>query len=283
MSVLKMIEAQLPALTSGDRAIAAAILDDPEGVLRRSSGDLARKAGRSQSSVVKFCQKLGFAGFQDLKLQISQATARMHARSPAGIVHGSIEASDDMALTAQKLLGSKIHAMQETLAANRPDVLHTAFSALSKARRIQLVGVGASSLVARDFGYKLQKLGRPILFDTDSHIQMANAATLGPEDLILAISQSGKSLETLRIAETAARRGAVLLSVSGLQPNPLTDLAKVALFTIDDEARVRSAAITSRDAQLALLDLLFLRLVQSQENAGELIRDAVDAVAPLKL
>ncbi|WP_375263483.1 MurR/RpiR family transcriptional regulator [Palleronia sp.] len=283
MSVLAMIEARLNALTEGEREIARTILDDPEGVLRQSSAELARLAGRSQSSVVKFCQKLGFAGFQDLKIEISQATARRGAAESDGVVHGSIEAADDLATTARKLLGSKIRAMQETLSVNGAETLDAARDALSRARRIQLVGVGASSLVARDFGYKLQKLGRLTTFDADSHIQMANAATLGPEDLMLALSQSGTSLETLRIAETAARCGAPLLSVTGLQPNPLSGLARIALFTVDDEKRVRSAAITSRDAQLMVLDLLFLRLVQSQDDAADLIRGAIDAVAPLKL
>lgn len=283
MSVLALIEARLGALTEGERQIARTILDDPEGMLRQSSAGLARLAGRSQSSVVKFCQKLGFSGFQHLKIEISQATARRGAAGSGGIVHGSIEAGDDLAATAQKLLGSKIRAMQETLSVNGTEALDTARDALARARQIQLVGVGASSLVARDFGYKLQKLGRRTTFDADSHIQMANAATLGPADLMLAVSQSGKSLETLRIAETATQRGALLLSVTGLQPNPLSGSAQIALFTVDDEERVRSSAITSRDTQLMLLDLLFLRLVQSQDDAADLIRGAIDAVAPLKL
>lgn len=283
MSVLAIIEAHLDALTEGERAIARAILNDPKGVLRLSSAGLARMAGRSQSSVVKFCQKLGFQGFQDLKIEISQTTARRGAAGSEGIVHGTIQAADDLTLTMQKLLGSKIYAMQETLAVNDAVALDDARDTLAGARRIQLVGVGASSLVARDFGYKLQKLGRPATFDADSHIQIANAATLGVEDLIVAISQTGTSLETLRIAETATGCGASLLTVTGLQPNPLAALAGIALFTVADEERIRSSAITSRDAQLMVMDLLFLRLVQSRSDSADLIQRAAEAVAPLKL
>ncbi|SPJ24520.1 MurR/RpiR family transcriptional regulator [Palleronia abyssalis] len=283
MTVLAKIEAHLESLTEGEREIARVILDDPEGILRKSSGDLANAAGRSQSSVVKFCQKLGFAGFQDLKMEISQVIAMRRVGGSDEVVHGTIEAHDNLALTLQKLLGSKIHAMRETLAANSASDLDAARGAISNARRVQLVGVGASSLVARDFGYKLQKLGRVTSFDADSHIQMANAASLGPGDLTVALSQSGRSLETLRISQAAHQRGATILSVTGLHPNPLAELAGIALFTVADEERVRSAAITSRDAQLALMDLLFLRIVQSQEDAADLIQGAAEAVAPLKL
>lgn len=281
MSILTVIEAQLDALTAGERQIADAILSDPDTVGRLSSSELARLAGRSQSGVVKFCQKLGYTGYQDLRLEITRAAATRTAAM--GAVHGTIEAADDATTTAAKLLASKTHAMRETLGVNPPERLDAARDILNRAARIQLSGVGASSLVARDFAYKLQKLGIPASFDADSHIQMANAATLSPRDALVSLSQSGASLETLRIAETAARRGAAIVTVTGLQPNPLAALATTALRTVTDEERVRSSAITSRDAQLMLTDLLFLRLVQVREDAADLINGAAEAVAPLKL
>ncbi|QBY02854.1 MurR/RpiR family transcriptional regulator [Rhodophyticola sp. CCM32] len=281
MSILTVLEAQRDSLTPGEREIADTILGDPDTVGRLSSGELARRAGRSQSSVVKFCQKLGYSGYQDLRLEITRAAATRTAAS--GAVHGSIETDDDAATTAAKLLASKLFAVQETLSVNPADRLDAARDTLNRAVRVQLSGVGASSLVARDFTYKLQKLGIAATFDADSHIQMANAATLSYHDALLSISQSGTSLETLRIAETAARRQATVVTVTGLQPNPLAALASTTLHTVTDEERVRSSAITSRDAQLMVTDLLFLRLVQMRDDSGGLIAGAADAVAPLKL
>jgi DNA-binding MurR/RpiR family transcriptional regulator len=281
LSILTMIEAHLETLTEGERRIARTILDDPDTAMRLSSGELGRAAGRSQSSVVKFCQKLGFSGYQDLRLEITRASATRGLAD--GAVHGTIETGDDLATVAQKLMGSKLLAIRETLAVNPPERLDAARDALTGAARIQVAGVGASSLVARDFAYKLQKLGVPVAFDADSHIQMANAATLGPADAFVGLSQSGTSLETRRIAEAAAGRGARVVTVTGLQPNPLADLAATALRTVTDEERVRSSAITSRDAQLMITDLLFLRLVQIRDDATDRIRRAAEAVAPLKL
>lgn len=231
--------------------------------------------------MVKFCQKLGFSGYQDLRLEITRAAATSTATTDA--VHGNIEAGDDTAATAAKLLASKLFAVRETLGVNPAERVDAARDTLNTAVRVQLSGVGASSLVARDFAYKLQKLGIAAVFDADSHIQMANAATLTANDALVSLSQSGASLETLRIAETAAQRGAAIVTITGLQPNPLASIASTALRTVTDEERVRSSAITSRDAQLMVTDLLFLRLVQVRDNAGYLISDAAEAVAPLKL
>lgn len=282
MSILTLMQAQLETFSAGERQIANTILDDPDMMARLSSIELARKSGRSQSSVVKFCQKLGFSGYQDLRLEITRAAAAARSAS-IDAVHSTIDTGDDALITAQKLLSSKIKSLQETLDINAPPQVDAARDALNEAARVQLSGVGASSLVARDFAYKLQKLGIPVLFDADSHIQIAHAATLTPRDVLVSLSQSGTSLETLRVAETARQRGATILTVTGLHPNRLAELADIALRTVTDEERVRSSAITSRDAQLILLDMVFLRLVQIRDGAVDLISGAAEAVAPLKL
>ncbi|MBN9332142.1 MurR/RpiR family transcriptional regulator [Devosia sp.] len=281
MSILKIIDAKLESMTQADRQIARFILDHPEKMLAMSSAALAEATGRSQSSVVKFSQKLGYEGYQQLKLDVNKAKAQeFHA--PAGVIHGTIDASDSYMTILQKLIGSKLLSMRETSAVNTEATIDSALDALMSARRIQLAGVGASSLVARDFSYKLLKLGRTVLVDSDSHIQISNASALNDQDLIIALSHSGRSMETLRIAELAKKRGATLLSVTGLQPNPLLDIADISLFTVADEERVRSSAITSRDAQLMLTDMLFILLLRRQADAYDYIHRSEAAVTVLK-
>lgn len=281
MSILKMLGAQLDFMTQADRQIAQFIIDNPERMLALSSAALAAATGRSQSSVVKFSQKLGYAGYQQLKLAVNKAKA-LELHAPGGVIHGSIDASDSYMTILQKLISSKLLSMRETAAANAEHSIDAAVEALDNARKIQLAGVGASSLVAKDFSYKLLKLGRMVLLDSDSHIQISNAATLNQTDMLLALSQSGRSMEILRIAELARQRGATIISITGLQPNPLRELADIRLFTVADEERVRSSAITSRDAQLMLLDMLFILLVRRQEDANDYIHRSETAVTVFK-
>ena len=281
MSVLKVLKAKLDSMTKADRQIAQFILDDPERMLALSSAALAEEIGRSQSSVIKFSQKLGYDEYQQLKLAVNKAKAQ-EWQAPAGVLHGTIEASDSYPAIVQKLIGSKLLAMRETMAANSEDTINAVLDLLIGARRVQLAGVGASSLVARDFSYKLLKIGRTVLLDNDSHIQISNASTLNEEDLLIALSYTGASIEILRIAELARKRGATVVSITGLQPNPLVQLADVHLYTIADEERVRSSAITSRDAQLVLIDMLFLLLLRRQADANDYIHRSEAAVTVLK-
>jgi DNA-binding MurR/RpiR family transcriptional regulator len=281
MSILRKISAQLETMAPADRQIGQFIIDNPDQMLRLSSAALAVETGRSQSSVVKFSQKLGYAGYQELKLAVSEAKAQ-EWQAPAGMIHGTIEVGDGYLTILQKLLGSKMQAMQQTISVNNEAEIEKALEALHDARRIHLAGVGASSLVARDFSYKLMKLGRNVLHDSDSHVQMANASTLGPDDLLFALSYSGASIETLRIAELASQRRATVIAVTGLQDNPLARVADICLHTVGDEDRVRSSAITARDAQLMLTDLLFILLVQRQPDANDYVHNSETAVSVLK-
>lgn len=281
MSVLRRIRARLETMAPADRQIGDYIIENPDQMLRLSSSALAEVTGRSQSSVVKFSQKLGFASYQDLKLAVSEArSAELHL--PGGFIHGSIETGDSHLTILQKLVSSKLHSIQQTVAANTEAEIARALAALDAARRIHLAGVGSSSLVARDFAFKLMKLGRAASHDADSHVQMANASTLGAGDVLFALSYSGASVETVRIAETARRQGATVIAVTMLRDNPLSRVADIWLHTIADEDRVRSSAITARDAQLTLTDLLFILLVQRQPDAQGFIQGSEAAVSVLK-
>lgn len=208
--------------------------------------------------------------------------SRPPALPPAGMVHGTIERGDGYVVVLQKLVASKLASMQQTLSVNGEQDIAKVLKLLDAADRIHLAGVGASSLVARDFSYKLMKLGRNVMHDSDSHVQMASASTLGPRDVMFALSHSGASIETLRIAELARQRGATVVVVTSLTDNALSRVADVLLYTVADEERVRSSSITARDAQLTLTDLLFILLVQHQVDANDFIHNSEDAVQVLK-
>ncbi|MBB6466977.1 DNA-binding MurR/RpiR family transcriptional regulator [Aminobacter lissarensis] len=282
MSVLTKIIATLDTMAPADRQIGQFIVDNPDEMLRLSSVALGEQTGRSQSSVVKFAQKLGYPSYQQLKLAVSEAKAQQW-QAPPGMVHGSIDRADGYVAVQQKLVAGKLAAMQQTMSVNSEQTMERVLDLLDRAERIHLAGVSASSLVARDFAIKLMKLGRNVLHDSDSHVQLASAASLGTRDVMLAFSHSGTSIETVRIAELAKQRGATVVVISSLRDNPLSAISDIVLHSVSDEDNVRSSSITARDAQLALTDLLFILLVQRQDDANDHIHRSEAAVAALKV
>src|SRR5690242_15525545 len=76
MSSLVKIRAERDQMSAIERRIADFILENAHLLRDYSSQQLANSLGISQSSVVKFSQKLGFKGYPDLKVSVSEAVAR---------------------------------------------------------------------------------------------------------------------------------------------------------------------------------------------------------------
>ncbi|WP_447886151.1 MurR/RpiR family transcriptional regulator [Serratia fonticola] len=263
MSTLLRIRQIYPSLAQNDRKLADFLLDNAEQARHLSSQKLAQLAGVSQSSVVKFAQKLGYKGFPALKLALGEVLAQPQV-APVVTVHNHILSSDPLKTVGEKLLLEKQAALRATLDINSEQRLLTALEMLRAARRVILVGIGASGLVAKDLSFKLLKIGVMAVAEADMYVQLATIKALSREDLLLAISFSGERREINLAAEEARVAGAKVLALTSFSPNGLQQRADHCLYTIAQEPNIRSAAISSSTAQFALTDLLFMALLQHE-------------------
>ncbi len=281
MSSLLRIRQLYHTLSVNDRKLADYLLADTDAARYLSSQQVAAQTGVSQSSVVKFAQKLGYKGFTALKLALSEALATGH--EPLSIpVHNQILSDDPIKTVGEKLLTEKLAALRATLDINSEDKLQQGVELLKNARRVVIVGIGASGLVARDFSYKLMKIGMSAVAQTDMHVLLATVQAFSPQDLLLAISYSGTRREINLAAQEAHRVGAEVMAITHFSPNSLQQYADISLYTVADEKAQRSGAISSTVAQLSLTDLLFMALVQRDlEHAPERIRHSEELVKRL--
>ncbi|MCS3432011.1 MurR/RpiR family transcriptional regulator [Klebsiella sp. BIGb0407] len=272
MNCLLRIRTRYPMLAQSERKLADFLLADPERVRHLSSQQLAEEAGISQSSVVKFSQKMGFKGFPAMKLAISEALAS--GQNPHSVlVHNQILGDDPLRMVGEKLIKENIAAMHASLDVNTEEKLLASINLLRNARRVLLVGIGASGLVAKNFSWKLMKIGINAVAEQDMHALLATVQAMSSDDILLAISYSGERREINLAADEALNVGAKVLTITGFTPNALQQRATLCLYTIAEEQATRSAAISSTSAQMMLTDLLFMALVQHDlENAPNRIR-----------
>lgn len=281
MNCLIRIRQRYAAFARSDKRLADFLLAEPDRARHLSSQQLAAEAGVSQSSVVKFAQKLGFKGFPALKLAISEALAS-NTEPLAVTVHNQIRGDDPLRVVGEKLIHENLNAMRASLDVNSEEKLRQAVEMLQGARRIVLTGIGASGLVARNFSWKLMKIGLNAVAEQDMHALLATVQAMGPQDLLLPVSYSGTRREINMAADETLRVGAKILAITGFTPNALQQRASHCLYTIAEEQATRSAAISSTSAQMMLTDLLFMALVQQDiEHAPERIRHSEELVKKL--
>jgi RpiR family murPQ operon transcriptional repressor len=273
MSVTNKIIARRSQLSQSSRLVADWVIENAAKAAYMTSQELAQEAQVSQSTIVKFTQKIGFKGYSEFKLALSEEIGRKQAIS-ATPLHSGIFADDPLAVIAQKLIKAKTEAMIQTTNALSFDACNQAAQWLSDARTVQIVGIGGSALTAKDLGYKLLKLGITALTEQDSHVQIAVARTLTEKDVQIAISFSGERKEILVAAEAAKEQGAKVIALSSPNKSKLRHIADITFDTIADEVENRSSAIASRSAQNVITDLLFIYLVQLRdESARQMISD----------
>ncbi|WP_024553717.1 MurR/RpiR family transcriptional regulator [Franconibacter helveticus 513] len=281
MNCLIYIRQRYPELAQSDRRLADYLLAQPDHARHLSSQQLAAEAGVSQSSVVKFAQKLGYKGFPAMKLAISEALAT--SPNPHSIpVHNEILGDDPLRVVGEKLIKDNVAAMHASLDINPEEKLLESVTLLRNARRVLLTGIGASGLVAKNFSWKLMKIGLNAAAEQDMHALLASVQALEEGDLFVAVSYSGARREINLAADEALRVGAKVLAITGFSPNALQQRATHCLYTIAEEQATRSAAISSTSAQTMLADLLFMALVQQDlEKAPDRIRHSEALVKKL--
>ena len=135
--------------------------------------------------------------------------------------------------------------------------LEASVGKLCAARRIDFYGLGASGLVALDASNKFQRCDKLTIAHMDTHNQLLSALTLRPEDVAVLISYSGDTTDMLSLARQIREQGATIISLTRYGKNPLSEMADIRLYSSSTETLLRSGAMSSRIAQLAVIDTLY--------------------------
>jgi DNA-binding MurR/RpiR family transcriptional regulator len=186
--------------------------------------------------------------------------------SPLQRLHEEVAAGDDAATIVRKVFQANLAALQDTLAVLDMGAMAQAAQWLGAARRVVLIGVGTSGPIVTDAANKFFRLGLTVQAYTDAHLMMMAAALLTPQDVVLAVSHSGSTMDTAEAAKTARQAGARVICITNNSLSPLTKTADLVLVTASRETRFRQEAMASRLCQTSILDSLYTLVALAQPD-----------------
>jgi RpiR family carbohydrate utilization transcriptional regulator len=250
-SMLTLIRHSRQAMPPTARRIATFIEKNARDVIRMSITELAEQTSSSEGSVVGLCQRLGIRGFQELKILLSRDLVE-----PVRLIQEDLRETDTVADVGAHVFAAHIASLQETQKLLVTDSLSRAVEMIRVARRIEVYGIGSSAPVAQDLGYRLLRLGRDTKVVTDSHIQAVSAAMTDATTAVVTVSHSGSTIETVLATKLARQAGAHTIGITRMGKSPLARHCEILLHTIANETRYRPEAMSSRVAQLAIIDTL---------------------------
>jgi DNA-binding MurR/RpiR family transcriptional regulator len=249
--VLDRIRAIRQSLPPTARRIADFISDNAAEVVHMSVTEVAERAEASEGSVIGLCQMLGARGFQQIKISLARDLVQ-----PVQFIHEDLAPDDDTATVIEKVFRSDLQALQDTQKALDVAALARAVEAIRKARRVEVFGIGSAATIAEDTNYRLLRIGIASRVSVDSHIQAITASLADPSVAVITISHSGSTVETLTATRLAKEAGATTIAITNFGKSPLLAHVDIVLNTLARETQFRTEAMTSRIAQLAIVDAL---------------------------
>lgn len=265
IQVLDRVKSAYASLRPSERRVADLVLADPERCASATIGELAEWAQVSQPTVVRFVQALGFDGYRSFKYCLLRDGGGAGERQPHFEHLGGFDLKPWDRLEELPLKETRVSEslLDETLKGLSVQALERAVQILAAARMIDIYGVENSLTPANDLLAKLTYLGLRCRMHTDAYLQQIGAAHLEPVDAAVAFSHSGCSMDTVKAIRQARRAGASTIAVTSRRESLITKYADVCLYAGGGDAVIYGSAIFSRIPDLAVVDLLYTGIIQS--------------------
>ena len=249
-NLIRRIADNKSALRKSEAKVASFVLDNAHQVIRMRIVDLASQSGVSEPTVIRFCRAIGFDGFRSFKLQLAQ-----HLSLGEVFTQFAVDDKDTIADLRNKVFDSTVGSLLTVRDELDVVALETAITTINQAKRVEFYGFGASGSVAAAAQHKFFRLQVSTAAYTDPHIQHMSAISLGKDDVVVAISQSGQTQALLQSVRLAIEAGATVIGLAP-QDTALSELCSISLYVNVEEDLQAIAPVSSRIAHLVVIDVL---------------------------
>lgn len=268
------IRSQYSQFSEKEKVIADFIIANPEKIIHSTISGVAEELNVADATVFRFCKRLGFKGYQAMKISLASDLV-----TPIKDIHETINEGDSEGVIAQKVFRSNIRTLEDSLSMLNEEMFTKAIQGMISARRIEFYGTGGSGFVAMDAHHKFLRTGMTTTAYNDPHMQLISASQLTDADAIVFISHSGANKDLLEVLEVAKKNRVTTIAITHFAKSPLSNGVDIPLFTVSKETEFRSEALASRISQLTIVDALYVNTMMKRKDLSKAslqkMRDAI--------
>ncbi|MBN1051699.1 MurR/RpiR family transcriptional regulator [Clostridium botulinum] len=240
-------------LKGAEKKVAQYVLENPKNIIHFSITELAEVSKASEATVFRLCSKLGYKGYQDLKINLAGSVIE-----PIDNIYEEVKENDDTYIIMRKIMSSNINSIESTLKINKTEDLDKAIAIILNAKKIMFFGMGGSWTIANDAYHKFIRTGIDCGASCDSHWQVMFSSMANSGDAIIAFSNSGSNKELVENINLAKKRGIKIIAITGNEKSPLAKVSDLHLIAYGNESMFRSEAMESRLTSLMIVDWLYV-------------------------
>ena len=260
MNIRMEIKQNYEALNQSQKRVADTFLRHPD-VLTMSIAEIAAQSDTSASAITRFVRKFGYEGLDTFRIAMAQSSNAI-ASNDIIEIDPIVQKNDDLSTIIDKVAVMLSTTVSDTANFLDEKVIQEAISALKKARRIYLIGVGSSGVIAYDLAHKFNRTGFLALHSWDGHMVMENLAYLNEQDVVLSFSYSGETKEVLAALDIARERGAQSYIVTKNQSNEISKRVSGVIAIPTTEHLLRVGAIASFKSSFQVATVLYLGVIE---------------------
>ena len=256
------IKVKYDEMGRAEKKIADWIFENPNGLVPLSITELAEKCKCSEATVVRFSKRLGFSGYQELKISIAR-------ESNSASVNEIITADDNCDEVFKKIIDDIYCSLEMTQKVLKKSELQKAAHKIMDADKIIIAGVGNSASVILDLHHKLLRCGLNAVSYSDNHMQAIAVAHTTEKDVVIGVSLSGSSKDIVDTLKSARENGATTIAITNAGKSPILKHSDIVLCTSSDELRGSILGLNSRVAQLAIINSIYCYILFQKGKEAE--------------
>ena len=279
------IRVKYTTLSKNQKQVANYILEHRSKCVRMTLSELGKACGLSETTIIRFINKLEYTSYQDFRLDMAQDLSRSSVAEDGATArcYDEIRPGDDTETIKEKVIAIASSAIMDIGKLIDRQTLDQAIRWLEEARRIMFFGAGGSGVIATDVYHKFLRCGMHVINENNTHIALIHAAQLTKEDLLVLISHEGESKEVLECCRLAQNNGARVLGMTSYMNSDLARMADLCIFSSTNDSTYYSDAMVSRLVQLVIMDMLFIAISTRQDASQKALETSRLATREMKL
>lgn len=249
----------LNKLTKSEEKVGRYVLNNMGNVVHMTVKLLSNETNVGETTVLRFCNKIGYKNFSDFKLSLSKDLFELE----------SIKNTNEMGQFESYIYKSMFNiknTIEQTYKQLDFEVIQKVAELLKIAKRIIFIGSSASGLTSEYAQNKFIKIGKTIEYYSDNHMELMNCSTASSNDVIVAISSSGLTKDTVNAAAVAKSSNAKIITITNSEKNPLTKYADHCIYTVGKEILLQGGSIESKVSQDFIIDTLYQAMLFIDEG-----------------
>lgn len=242
-----------PDLSKSESKIADYILKDSnDSIVFMTLSETSKLLRIGEATIIRFCRRVGFDGFQDLKLMLALEKEQQE----------NVNRSSKELVLKSKM----IKVIEDSVELVNPTVIQMVINMLHDANYVYIIGTGISGSIAEIFENRLLRIGVRCRSIKEGHLQITQAAIAHRDDLFIAISLTGITEDIYLSVKEAKKNNANIVAVTNHNESPIAELSDCVLLTSGFESPLTGGDTLSMISQFYILSLLCDSYTQKYPN-----------------